>query len=138
MAKPVEFCLKGEALVAVKENELQEYLKALVLAEDIICLSVDLPRSIKQFPIMRKHFSIVDPAHMVSGGFEVERIGETNSFAIRIDGVVSTDSLAKKDIQSIASGTATCELTYVGTREKWNFGGNDSSRPLSISIAAPS
>lgn len=134
MGKPVEFYLKGEGTVALLKKDLKKYLKALTLQEDIICINVDTPKASKIFPIMRKEFSLADPAHMVTGGFKVDRIGETNNFKIQVDGIVSTRSLDKKDLELISSGLVTCKLDYVGTGDEWNFGEDCGIQLLNISI----
>ena len=68
MGKPVEFYLKGEGTISLLKKDLKKYLKALTLQEDIICINVDTPKASKIFPIMRKEFSLADPAHMITPG----------------------------------------------------------------------
>lgn len=134
MAKPVKFALKGEGLVEVSSADEKEYVKALGSGEDMIKVCVK-STAFNIFPIMRKQLFPNDPAFMVSGGFEVERIGKGRKFTIRIDGVVSTESLKKKDIDAIVAGTAICTLDGVGTRDNWYVSCETSNDEIGIAVA---
>jgi hypothetical protein len=135
MGKPVQFKLKGEGNVVLAKKDLKKYLKSIVSGDDIINVSVKTPKSITMFPIMRKQFSLVDPAFMLEGGFRVDQIGETNSFKVYVDGIVSTTSLGMKELDLISMGSVTCALDHVGTRDAWNLDGDGGSDPLDISVS---
>ena len=134
MAKPVKFALKGEGVVEVSKENEKEYLKALSCGEDVIKVCVEAS-CINILPIMRNQVQPNDPAFMLSGGFEVERIEKSNKYKILIDGVVSTESLKKKDIDLISAGTATCTLENVGTQVHWYFDGENVCVQIAISVA---
>lgn len=134
MAKPVNFALKGEGVVEVSSEGMKEYTKALISGEDLIHVCVKTS-AFNSFPIMRNQLKLNDPAFMVGGGFEVERIGDSRKFKIRIEGIVSTDSLKKKDIDAIAAGTAKCTLEKVGARDNWNLSDEYGSDQIGISVA---
>ena len=133
MAKPVKFALKGEGVVQVSTEGEKEYIEALAAGEDLIGVCVET-HAINIFPIFRSQLQVNDPAFMVSGGFEVERIEKSSKFKIRIDGIVSTESLKKKDIDAIAAGTAKCILENIGCRGKWNLSDEDGKDQFAISV----
>lgn len=134
MAKPVKFALKGEGVVQVSAEGEKEYIKALGSGDDVINVCVKTS-AFNVFPIMRRQLKPNDPSFMASGGFEVERIGKSRKFKVRIDGVVSTESLKKKDIDAIAAGTATCTLEKIGTLENWNLSDEYGDDQIAISVA---
>jgi hypothetical protein len=134
MAKPVKFALKGEGVVEVSSEGEKEYIKALSGGDDVIHVCVKTS-AFNIFPIMRNQLKVNDPAFMVSGGFEVERIGKSRKYKVRIDGVVSTESLKKKDLDAIAAGTAKCTLEKIGTRDNWNLSGEYGCDQIGISVA---
>lgn len=134
-AKPNrEFALKGEGVVEVSAEGEKEYAEALVAGEDLIWVCVKTS-SFNSFPIMRSQLKSNDSDFMVNGGFEVERIGKSRKYKVRIDGIVSTESLKKKDIDAIAAGTAICTLEKIGSRGSWNLSDEYGNDQFAISVA---
>lgn len=134
MAKPVKFTLKGEGVVEVSAKREKEYIAALTAGQDLIGVCVET-HAINIFPIMRSQLQANDSNFMVRGGFQVERIGKSRKYKISIDGVVSSESLKKKDMEAIAAGTAICTLEQVGSRGEWNLSKEDGNDQLTISVA---
>lgn len=134
MAKPVKFALKGEGIVEVSKKNEKEYLDALASGEDYIGVCIKTT-GFNIFPIFRTQLKANDPAFVIDGGYKVEQIGKSGKFKIQIDGVVSTESLKKKDIDAIAAGDARCTLESVGTRDNWYFDRSDDAEVTVISIA---
>ena len=132
--KPIKFALKGEGVVTVSSEGEKEYLAALKAEEDIINVCVKA-KGFNSFPIMRNQVQLNDPAFMISGGFDVKRVGKSKKYKVCIDGVVSTDSLTKKDLEAIAEGSATCTLEGIGARGNWRLSDEDSRDQIGISVA---
>jgi hypothetical protein len=134
MAKPVKFVLKGEGVVEVSAQGEKEYAEAIAAGEDLVWVCVKT-NSFNSFPIMRSQLKANDTDFIVSGGFEVARIGKSRKYKVRIDGTVSTESLKKKDIDAIAAGTAICTLEKIGCRGNWNLSDEYGNDQFAISVA---
>jgi hypothetical protein len=133
MAKPVKFALKGEGVVEVSAQGEKEYNEALAAGDDLIIVCVKTS-SFNSFPIMRSQMKLNDSDFIVSGGFEVERVGKSRKYKVRIDGIVSSESLKKKDIDAIAAGTSICTLEQIGSRGNWNLSDEYGKDQFTISV----
>lgn len=116
--KPNLIAIKGIGSFNVSAEGEQEYLEALKSETDLIHICIKTT-GFQDFPVMRKQLQPNDPAFFVKGGFSVKRKGNTRTFEISVDGIISNDDFKKKVMTAVSEGLATCKLEGIGTRENW-------------------
>ena len=108
----LKYHLVGNAEFIVPPDKLTQFDAARLEGQLRLSVEVELPKN--------SHTVGFDASDIVSGSVDVRKVADNATlYSIKVDAVVSTLSLGKKEAKEIASGKATCQFWDIGYGSEW-------------------